>query len=218
MKVSGTISCAGNSECLVDVASASSALVSGSMTGSDIRLVIAETLQLLGSVSTSGQGYTERAGDGKGSEPGYHSSSYTSGYRVSGSGGGHGGNGANACYRYSTSYGSIPSGALPNASTRLARTLDRKSSPACTSPAHPVCMHGNTCARRDQRHLLIPLLGHRWRKLRQQQLSSDLREWRRPKLLLFRQLQQLWGRGKRWWQDLHERKLDRDYVRRNDIC
>lgn len=146
MNASGTISCAGNSECLVDVASASSALVSGSMTGSDIRLVIAETLQLLGSVSTSGQGYTETAGDGKGSAPSSCSSCSTDSYRVSGSGGGHGGNGANACYRYSSSYGSIPSGAFFNASTRLARTLDRKCSPACTSPAHTVCMHGNTHA------------------------------------------------------------------------
>jgi hypothetical protein len=110
MRSSGDVSCSGNSQCLVDVASGSSAVLSGSMAGSDIRMVVAERLLLLGTVSTSGQGYVEEAGDGKGDRPSY-GGSYDS-YRVSGSGAGHGGNGAGACFRYSSSYGSIPSGTL----------------------------------------------------------------------------------------------------------
>jgi hypothetical protein len=111
LRSSGDVSCSGNSQCLVDVASGSSAVLSGSMAGSDIRMVVAERLRLLGTVSTSGQGYVEEAGDGKGNKPSY-GSSYDSGYRVSGSGAGHGGNGAGACFRYSSSYGSIPSGTV----------------------------------------------------------------------------------------------------------
>ena len=80
------------------------------MTGSDIRMVVAESLQLAGTVSTNGQGYVEQAGEGKGNQPsGSYSDTY---YRVSGSGAGHGGNGAAACYRYDTSYGTIPSGTV----------------------------------------------------------------------------------------------------------
>jgi hypothetical protein len=109
----GTISCSGNSQCLVDVASGSSAVLSGSMTGSDIRMVVAEALQLQGTVSTSGQGYAEETGDGKGNRPSYSGSS-TSYYRVSGSGGGHGGDGATSCYRYHASYGPSPSSTIPS--------------------------------------------------------------------------------------------------------
>lgn len=108
----GTISCSGNSQCLVDVASGSSAVLSGTMTGSDIRMVVAEALQLQGTVSTSGQGYAEETGDGKGNRPSYSGSS-SSYYRVSGSGGGHGGNGATSCYRYDSSYGPSPSSTIP---------------------------------------------------------------------------------------------------------
>ena len=111
MRSSGDVSCSGNSQCLVDVASGSSAVLSGSMAGSDIRMVVAERLRLLGTVSTSGQGYVEEAGNGKGNKPSYGGSNYDS-YRVSGSGAGHGGNGAGACFRYSSSYGSIPSGTV----------------------------------------------------------------------------------------------------------
>ena len=111
LRSSGDVSCSGNSQCLVDVASGSSAVLSGSMAGSDIRMVVAERLRLLGTVSTSGQGYVEEAGDGKGNKPSYGGSNYDS-YRVSGSGAGHGGNGAGACFRYSSSYGSIPSGTV----------------------------------------------------------------------------------------------------------
>ena len=84
------------------------------MTGSDIRMVVAESLQLAGTVSTNGQGYVEKAGEGKGNQPYLAGSSsyYSSNFRVSGSGAGHGGNGATACYRYSNSYGSIPSGTV----------------------------------------------------------------------------------------------------------
>lgn len=113
MRSSGDVSCSGNSQCLVDVASGSSAVLSGSMAGSDIRMVVAERLRLLGTVSTSGQGYVEEAGDGKGNKPSYGGgSTYYDYYRVSGSGAGHGGNGAGACFRYSSSYGSIPSGTV----------------------------------------------------------------------------------------------------------
>ena len=108
----GTISCSGNSQCLVDVASGSSAVLSGSMTGSDIRMVVAEALRLQGAVSTSGQGYAEETGDGKGNRPSY-SGSASGYYRVSGSGGGHGGNGATSCYRYDSSYGPSPSSTIP---------------------------------------------------------------------------------------------------------
>jgi hypothetical protein len=111
MRSSGGVSCSGNSQCLVDVASGSSAVLSGSMSGSDIRMVVAERLRLLGTVSTSGQGYVEDAGDGKGNKPSYGGGSIEY-YRVSGSGAGHGGNGAGACFRYSSSYGSIPSGTV----------------------------------------------------------------------------------------------------------
>ena len=83
---------------------------SGRITGGDV-ILVAESLRVLGTVSTSGQGYVEEAGDGKGNKPSY-GSSYDSGYRVSGSGAGHGGNGAGACFRYSSSYGSIPSGTV----------------------------------------------------------------------------------------------------------
>ena len=84
------------------------------MTGSDIRMVVAESLRLVGTVSTNGQGYVEKAGEGKGNQPhwGGTSSHYTTSYRVSGSGAGHGGNGATACYRYDNSYGTIPSGTV----------------------------------------------------------------------------------------------------------
>ena len=112
LRSSGDVSCSGNSQCLVDVASGSSAVLSGSMAGSDIRMVVAERLRLLGTVSTSGQGYVEEAGDGKGNKASYGGSTYYDYYRVSGSGAGHGGNGAGACFRYSSSYGSIPSGTV----------------------------------------------------------------------------------------------------------
>ena len=114
MTSSGTVSCSGNSQCLLDVACGSSAVLSGSMTGSDIRMVVAESLQLAGTVSTNAQGYVEKAGEGKGNQPhwGGSSSHYTTSYRVSGSGAGHGGNGATACYRYDNSYGTIPSGTV----------------------------------------------------------------------------------------------------------
>ena len=112
MTSSGTVSCSGNSQCLLDVACGSSAVLLGSITGSDIRMVVAESLQLVGTVSTSGQGYVEKAGDGRGNQPYYGGSSsyYSSSYRVSGSGAGHGGNGAVACFRQDSSYGSIPEG------------------------------------------------------------------------------------------------------------
>ena len=85
----------------------------GSIKGSDIML-LATSLQLAGTVSTNGQGYVELAGEGKGNQPywGGSSSYYTDSYRVSGSGAGHGGNGAAACYRYSSSRGTIPSGTV----------------------------------------------------------------------------------------------------------
>ncbi|MGB1592139.1 MAG: hypothetical protein ACPIOQ_05240, partial [Promethearchaeia archaeon] len=62
-----SMSCAGNSQCLVDIASGSSALLGGSIAGSDIRMLVAGSLQIQGLVSTSGQGYAESSGDGKGS-------------------------------------------------------------------------------------------------------------------------------------------------------
>ena len=102
-----TISCSGNNQCLLDVASDASASFGGSIAASDIRMVIAESLRLQGTVSTNGQGYAEVSGDGKGGKSSFHSS--TNSFRVSGSGGGHGGNGAAACYRY-TSYGNLPAG------------------------------------------------------------------------------------------------------------
>jgi hypothetical protein len=83
---------------------------SGRISGGDV-ILVAESLRVLGTVSTSGQGYVEDAGDGKGIKPSYGGGS-TDYYRVSGSGAGHGGNGAGACFRYSSSYGSIPSGTV----------------------------------------------------------------------------------------------------------
>ena len=109
MTATGTISCSGNNQCLVDVASGSAARIGGAMTGSDIRLVIAGSLHLLGAISTTGQGYGEVAGSGKGRKPGY-SGSANSYDRVAGSGAGHGGDGADGCYR--SSYGTLPSGTI----------------------------------------------------------------------------------------------------------
>ena len=114
-----SMSCAGNSQCLVDIASGSSALLGGSIAGSDIRMLVAGSLQIQGLVSTSGQGYAESSGDGKGSRPAY--SSYSSSFRVSGSGAGHGGNGANGCYRYSS--GQLPTGGGSYGSSSDPRTF-----------------------------------------------------------------------------------------------
>ncbi len=75
---------------LGDVASGSSALVGGSITGSDIRMVIAGSLQVTGTITGSGQGYAESAGDGKSNRSSYTSSVSSDSFRVSGSGGGHG--------------------------------------------------------------------------------------------------------------------------------
>ena len=111
MTTTGTMICPGNNQCLVDVASGSSARIGGSMTGSDIRLLVAGTLHLLGTISTTGQGYSGEVGSGKGSRPLAIYSSHSS-WRVAGSGAGHGGAGADACYSYSSSYGSKPSGTL----------------------------------------------------------------------------------------------------------
>ena len=82
---------------------------SGRITGGDV-ILVAESLRVLGTVSTSGQGYVEEAGDGKGIKPSYGGDSTD--YRVSGSGAGHGGNGAGACFRHNSNYGSIPSGTV----------------------------------------------------------------------------------------------------------
>ena len=83
---------------------------SGRITGGDV-ILVAESLRVLGTVSTSGQGYVEDAGDGKGNKPSYGGGSIDY-YRVSGSGAGHGGNGAGACFRHNSYYGSIPSGTV----------------------------------------------------------------------------------------------------------
>ena len=107
LRSTGTISCSGNSQCLIDLAIGGSAQLGGSTRGSDIRIVAADGLEVLGRVATDEQGYIEYLGDGKGARSSWSSSS-TSYFRVSGSGGGHGGDGADSCYRYS--YGSIPSG------------------------------------------------------------------------------------------------------------
>ena len=106
----GTISCLGNSQCLVDLAIGGSAQLEGVTRGSDIRMVVADGLEVLGRVSTDEQGYIEYLGDGKGARSSWSTSYTYSSFRVSGSGGGHGGDGASSCYRYSSSYGSIPSG------------------------------------------------------------------------------------------------------------
>lgn len=93
----GTVSCSGNNQCLVDVASQESVSVEGSISGSDIRMIIAASLQLKGIISSSGQGYAEESGPGAGNTPAYSGGSSTS-YATSGSGGGHGGDGAVACW------------------------------------------------------------------------------------------------------------------------
>jgi hypothetical protein len=129
MRSSGVVSCSGDSQiramgkiAVVGTLACSSSLCkleaegndiqvqnSGRITGGDI-ILVAESLTVLGTVSSSGQGHVEEAGDGKGNKPSY-GGSYDY-YRVSGSGAGHGGNGAGACFRYSSSYGSIPSGTV----------------------------------------------------------------------------------------------------------
>jgi len=104
----GTLACT-SSLCKLEVEGSDIQVQSsGRITGGDV-ILVAESLRVLGIVSTSGQGYVEEAGDGKGNKPSY-GSSYDSAYRVSGSGAGHGGNGAGACFRYSSSFGNIPSG------------------------------------------------------------------------------------------------------------
>jgi len=83
----------------------------GNVQGGDV-IMKSEKIAVQGSISTTGQGHTEQAGSGKGSRP---LSSWTTSYdewRVAGSGAGHGGDGADGCYQYSSSYGSKPSGTL----------------------------------------------------------------------------------------------------------
>ena len=123
-----TISCSGNNQCLVDVASDASASFGGSIAASDIRMVIAESLRLQGTVSTNGQGHAEASGDGKGSSS--SSGTSTEAFRVSGSGGGHGGNGAATCYQYSSSYGNLPAG-------NHAMLSDHSHRPTRTQLTHP---------------------------------------------------------------------------------
>ena len=81
--------------------------------------MMAGNISVQGSVSTSGQGYAESSGDGKGSRT--TTSGYDSYFRVSGSGAGHGGNGANGCYRYN-SY-QLPSGGGSYGSSSDPRTF-----------------------------------------------------------------------------------------------
>jgi hypothetical protein len=130
MRSSGDVSCSGNSQIrangkilVLGTLACTSSLCKLAGEGSDIQvqnsgrisggdvILVAESLRVLGTVSTSGQGYVEDAGDGKGIKPSYGGGSIDY-YRVSGSGAGHGGNGAGACFRYSSSYGSIPSGTV----------------------------------------------------------------------------------------------------------
>ena len=95
----------------------------GNIRGGDV-IVIGEKITVQGTISTTGQGYAEHAGSGKGSRPLAASSSSTSYWRVAGSGAGHGGDGADGCYQYSSSYGNKPSGTLGlHISMRLGRVL-----------------------------------------------------------------------------------------------
>ena len=183
VQASGTISCAGNSECLVDVASDSSALVSGSlgcssslctvdvrapvievalsgsMQGGDLRLS-SKQIRVHGTMSTTGQGYTEGTGDGKGNKPTYSRSYYESYYRVSGSGGGHGGDGANGCYRYSSSYGTLPSGAVRHASKHTAGARARSQVHA-SMPHHTRL--GHACTEAHAHAVIEQQINHRTR-------------------------------------------------------
>ncbi len=140
LRSSGVVSCSGDSQiramgkiAVVGTLACSSSLCkleaegndiqvqnSGRITGGDI-ILVAESLTVLGTVSSSGQGHVEEAGDGKGNKPSY-GGSYDY-YRVSGSGAGHGGNGAGACFRYSSSYGSIPSGGVSYGNSSYPRTF-----------------------------------------------------------------------------------------------
>ena len=95
----GTVSCSGNNQCLVDVASQESASFEGSISGSDIRMIVAASLQLKGIISSSGQGYAEESGPGAGNTPTYSGGS-TNTYATSGSVGGHGGYGAATCWNF----------------------------------------------------------------------------------------------------------------------
>lgn len=95
----GTVSCSGNNQCLVDVASQESATFEGSISGSDIRMIVAASLQLKGIISSSGQGYAEESGPGAGNTPTYSGGSSNT-YATSGGGGGHGGDGAATCWNF----------------------------------------------------------------------------------------------------------------------
>ena len=64
----GTISCSGNSQCLVDMEIGASASLGGSTRGSDISVMVAEGLEVQGTVSTSQQGYGGDQGVGKGAK------------------------------------------------------------------------------------------------------------------------------------------------------
>ena len=131
MTATGTISCSGNGEIrtsgkisVLGTIRCISALCPleleggqievgkfGNVQGGDV-IMKSEKIAVQGSISTTGQGHTEQAGSGKGSRP---LSSWTTSYdewRVAGSGAGHGGDGADGCYQYSSSYGSKPSGTL----------------------------------------------------------------------------------------------------------
>ena len=133
LEVGGTVRCSGNNQCLVDVVSGWSALVGGSITGSDIRMVIAGSLQVIGTITASGQGYAESAGDGKGNRSSYTSSASSDSFRVSGSGGGHGGNGANSCYQYASGYGTTASGGGSYGSSIVPRTFGSGGGRSCYS-------------------------------------------------------------------------------------
>ena len=106
LHVKGTIKCT-TALCAIQIEAINVHIyASGSIQGGDVT-INATTINVQGTVSTNGQGYAEVSGDGKGGKSSSHVS--TSSFRVSGSGGGHGGNGAAACYRY-TSYGNLPAG------------------------------------------------------------------------------------------------------------
>ena len=110
LAVRGSVWCGGTSMCLVDVQAGGDASVSGSIAGSDVRVVAAGTVNVSGTISASGQGSPANSGAGKGLPGASGSSSSDSYLLVSGSGGGHGGSGASGCYLYSS--GSLPAGGV----------------------------------------------------------------------------------------------------------
>jgi hypothetical protein len=131
LAVRGSVWCGGTSMCLVDVQAGGDASVSGSIAGSDVRVVAAGTVNVSGTISASGRGSPANSGAGKGLPGASGSSSSDSYLLVSGSGGGHGGSGASGCFQVSSSSGSLPAGGVSYGNASAPSTIGSGGGSGC---------------------------------------------------------------------------------------